>query len=195
MSFPSASRPRQAFSHEQLLQLCGFYRNLLAATRDVQHRINDAITEFSRTQHGRPSEPLAQLLSALSAIDANVRGGLLDEIMQVELLAMKWELKSGKLRSEAKRQARRRAERRSGGLGTPSHSIYDEFGEAPSETPDEAPEDIFEQPSAASAAASAVPPVISPTMALAQRGMAQLPADPESVTLPDTSFYRKSGLV
>ena len=212
-STPSALRnpargPRQAFSHEEILKICRFYKNLLTHLREVQATINAAIDKFNHVQFGRPTEPLTRLLDDLTKIEAGVKGPLFDEIMQVEIAAMKWELKSSKLRSEAKRQARIRAERRGDIPRNPTNATkaaealgYDEFGpiepgeaftgdfgntdpcegfpDSPSEPPSEPPGEV----------------PMSPTMQRALKGMQQLPTNPGEVTPPDTSGYRKSGLV
>ena len=107
--------------------------------------------------------------------------------MQVELCAIKWEGKSAKLRTEARRQARLRARRRGDDDAATEHRITDEAPDYDYNAAlgDDA-EDVIESDSTA--------PAVSPTMALAQRGMSQLPQiEPQQA--PDTSNYRKSGLV
>lgn len=197
-------RPRQSFSHEQLLQICYFYKNLLNATRGVQGQINEALDEFRHSQYGTMSTSVTKLLSALSAIDASVRGPLLDEIMQVELAVIRWETKSSKLKSEARRQRRIRARK----------SFVGEAAEAPNETladfgfdDDEVVEEPFVGEAPSEVFADEVlpnddfftksPVVISPTMALAQRGMSQLPQtlNGRPGETPTNEGYKKSGLV
>lgn len=181
------SSGREVFSHERLLQVCYYYRNLLTALRATQGEINEALEEFQHSQYGRPSEPLTRLITALANIDAGVRGPLLDEIMQVELTIVKWEGKTSKLKSEAKRQARIRAERRGPQQSyAPDDSTftYPEPGEPCDPFGDEA-----------GRVAPAAPPQLSPTFARALRGMKELPQTTPTNDAPDTSTYKKSGLV
>jgi len=186
--FPSRSTaPRQPFSHEELLKICQYYRNLLSATRDVQTRINDALDTFQHSHHGRPTPELTTFIGTIAGIDATVRGPLLDEIMQVELCAIKWEGKSAKLKSEARRQQRVRAKRRGesepANLGTDDFGVFDDSDLVPEATPIDG--------------ATGATVAISPTMALAQRGMAQLPntLNGRIGEAPTNDSYKKSGLV
>ena len=188
--FPSRSTsPRQPFSHEELLKLCQYYRNLLSATREVQEAINTAVDTFQHSHHGRPTPELAAFISTITAIDANVRGPLLDEIMQVELCAIIWEAKSAKLKSEARRQQRIRAGRHrneSRDVSAPS----DEFGIF-------SDDDLLPETSLATSGEAPLPATLSPTMALAQRGMTQLPntINGRIGEAPTNDSYKKSGLV
>ena len=186
--FPSRSTtPRQPFSHEELLKICQYYRNLVNATRQAQETINNAIDTFQHSHHGRPTPELSTFIATLTGIEATIKGPILDEIMQVELTAIRWEAKSAKLKSEARRQQRIRAKRRNEENET-NHTLpnSDEFGvfddndlmpEAPTELPSSAP--------------------LSPTMALAQRGMSQLANTPDGRIgeAPTNDGYKKSGLV
>ena len=180
--------PRNTFSHEQLLNVCYYYRNLLAHLDAVQGKINGAIDQFLLTNPGKPSAALTAFLTTLSQIDASIQQPLLREMMEVELMLQKWEGKSAKLRSEARRQARLRAERRSGTreLGVPQALLDIDAGAPPSATPDFG--DLGD-PADASA--------LSPTMRLALRGMSARPDErtPAEQVAPDTSGYKRSGLV
>ena len=185
--------PRAKFSHEQILDICRFYQNLLKHLRGVQDLINEALDEFQHAQSGRPTPYTIRLVERLASIDAGIRMNLHDEILQVELAALKWEGKSAKLRAEAKRQQRLRDRRR----GRGDFASEDEFTyTAPGTDPfggDESAADDFAN------VAEVTPPLpagpaISPTMAIAQRGMAQLPQiTPAEV--PTNATYKKSGLV
>jgi hypothetical protein len=182
--FPSRSTaPRQPFSHEELLKVCQYYRNLLSAMRDVQSHIDNAVDVFQHSHHGRPTTELTTFITTITGIDATVRGPLLDEIMQVELCAIRWEAKSARLKSEARRQQRVRARRRSGVAEEVTLPETDEFG------PLDDSDLMLEAPIASE--------VISPTMALAQRGMAQLPntLNGRIGEAPANDSYKKSGLV
>ena len=207
---PRNTTPKQPFSHLEILKVCQFYRNLLATTRGVQATINESIDRFQHSHHGRPTPELTQLLRELSLIDASVRGPLLDEIMQVEIATIKWQMKSSKLKTEARRQARYRAERKgaSSAHETPHNDAqartalgYDEFGPIAEEEYnydkaglfDEA--DVTDATDSASEDTSPAPVPMSPTMQRALRGMSELPSDPENIQRPDTSDYKKSGLV
>jgi len=188
-----AGFPRQTLNHEQLLELCYLYKNLLKHLRGVQGQIDAVIDEFQHTQYGRPSEPLTKLLTNLANIDAGIKANLVDDIMRVEVLTNKWEDKSARLRAEAKRQRRIRATRK--GLNERGE---DPFVPVTSEefTYVETGADPFAEP-LTDAPASSEPPPVSPTMAIALRGMAQLPRElPNGLPdKPDTSDYKKSGLV
>ena len=187
--------PRTPFTHEETLKICNYYRNLLASVRSLQGTINAAIDTFTQNRRGTLPPDLTALLTTLSSIDATLRTPLLDEIMQVELCAIKWEAKSSRLRSEAQRQRRKRQRRRDGESPT-SHAtqLEDEFGPFGDESDEvgagiESNEKDFYSPPALPD-----PSVISPTMALAQRGMSQLP-EKHSSNVPSNDGYKKSGLV
>ena len=188
-SFRRNGFPRQSFTHEHILQVCEYYENLLKHLEAVQARINEAIDKFQHTQHGRPSEPLAQLISDLATIDAGVQLPLMQEIFEVKRTADRWRDKSARLRSEAKRQRAIRARKHGGGAGADysaeSEYAYDEPADGGDLVDPTAPPGDF-LPSA--------PPELSPTMARALRGMGELPAI-EPGEAPDTSNYRKSGLI
>ena len=179
-----SGRPRQPFSHEQILQVCYFYKNLLSRSRGIQTQIDNAIATFQHHSNGRPTESLIIFLKELSNIDADLRGPLLDEIMQVELAIIKWEGKSAKLKSEARRQARLRFQR---GGEAPTNEVFPDEFDCPSSTNDPFTE----------AASDHSNGVISPTMALAQCGMAQLPdtSDGHPAEAPTNESYKKSGLI
>lgn len=194
--------PRESFSHEKLLEICRYYKNLLHMLKQVQGEIDAVVDEFQHSQYGRPSEPLKKLLYGLSNIDAGVKGPLLEEIMQVELAMIKWEGKSAKLRSEAKRQARYRADKAAqakGGDSAKPHSFAldgSEFDFAAAEatlhdTATNGSDDPF---GAMSAPPDPVPSQISPTFARALQGMKELPAI-EPGEAPSNESYKKSGLV
>ena len=192
LPLPRSTAPHKPFSHEELLRICSYYRNLLNALRTVQHSINTAIDNFNRTQHGRPSEPLSRLLNDLALIDANVRGPLLDEIMQVELCAIKWEAKSAKLRSEARRQQRKRQNRR---LGLTDEQVRQADLTDAFELGDDAPNDADDTiPVETPDEFGPDETVISPTMARVQRGMLELPSDAPKPA-PANETYKNSGLV
>lgn len=195
--------PRESFSHEKLLEICRYYKNLLYLVKQVQNEIDEVIDKFQHTQYGRPSEPLKELLSGLALIDAGVKGPILEEIVQVELAMIKWEGKSAKLRSEAKRQARYRADKAAqarGGGSKPRSFALDgsEFDFAATEAAggevatDESNEvDSFE---VMSVPPTPVTPQISPTFARALQGMKELPTI-EPGQAPGNESYKKSGLV
>jgi hypothetical protein len=178
--------PHQSFSHEHLLKLCRYYKNLLSYVRQIQSQIDGALDEFHHSQYGRASEPLTKLITTLATIDARVREPLLDEIMEVELSALRWEGKSAKLRSEAKRQQRIRAKKR--GIRGDDDFDNDFAYTGPGVDP-------FAEVVTATATDATDATVVSPTMALALKGMKELPSEGSSNSAPDTSGYKKSGLV
>ena len=183
-------RIREPFSHERILNLCYAYKRLYGRVKELQGDINNILSQFEHSNHGKPSQPLTAMIAALSSLEAQVHVDLVDDVMQVELETIRWEQRSSKLKSEAKRQARLRAERaaEAGALSTGQEMDYhhipgtDPFGE--------------EGDAGGDATTTAPTPVISPTYAKALKGMSQLPsATDRPAAAPDTSTYKASGLV
>lgn len=172
---PYLPAPRKnAFSHERILELCRAYKRLREHVRTVQAQIDDAIDTFQHSTHSQQS--LSQMITTLATIDGNIGAALQNDILTIELELVNWETRSAKLRSESRRQARRRAERNDRGasaIGQPyltgsnaTDDVFGDFGDNPTDPSDSSPE-----PS------TPIPPPdapMSPTMVLALRGMQQL---------------------
>ena len=186
----SPGRTPTSLNHHTLLELCYAYRRLYSRTKELQTQIDTAIATYQSAPGRPPSSPtLATLLDTLSTLDAGLRLELIDDFYRIELETQKWENKSAKLRHEAKRQQRLREQRREYAAAHPAPADYTYL---PPGT------DPFAEPAAATAATPIAP---SPTMRRALAGLrdlppADLPDDPDTVQpRPDTSGYRKSGLV
>ena len=210
MPFQSTTPPHlrqrrfvEPLSHERLLNICYAYRRLKEHVEHLQADINEALEEFQHSQHGRASGPLEVLITKLSQLDAGVSMALMQDIHQVDLETMHWEMKSSKLRSEAQRQRRLRAERNN---NEPRRSIYtpddrDPPQRAVSKTerlngPDEAPGEyrnsmFAEDSDVADATPTGAAALVAKDLEAVKLG---LPAS-EAPKPPTNDSYKKSGLV
>jgi len=190
---PANLRKRQAepLSHQRLLNICYAYKRLREHVTTIQRQINEALDGFQHSTGSRNA--LTEMIASLASIDGGIGIALHEDILNVELELVRWETKASKLRSEARRQQQRRAERREGRI--PSQPYL-----ASANAPGDAGEasdagDWRDNPDNPNEA-----PAISPTMQLALKGMKHLPTElpdelPGFGQAPDTSGYKKSGLV
>jgi len=190
-------RHRKALSHERLLEVCYAYKRLRERVLEIQTSINLALEEFQHSTHSQ--ESLARMMTTLASIDGGIGIALHNDFIKVELETLNWEQRSSKLQSEARRQARVRAARTEGRieaslLGRGAYLTGSNAGD-----PDELlPGDVFGASPEGENPSSASPPRISPTMALALRGMDELPPnldEPNFGDAPSNEGYKKSGLV
>lgn len=116
-------------SHERVLRICYAYRRLKEHVEHLQRDLDDIIDEFQKTQYGRPSAHLEAFITKLSLLDPGITMALATDIHEVDLETMQWEIKSSRLKSEAKRQRRIRHERN--GDSEPKHYLDGTRASAP----------------------------------------------------------------